>query len=316
MSEPAPETRVWPLMFGALAARALGIAAELRVADRLADGPRDVAALAGESGADRDSLARVLRALASEGVFAEVEPGIFANTDASALLRAGPQRDFAELFGSVFHRAAGALDATGEPGFPRAAGTDFWNWLAAHPAQREVFDGAMVGGAERRAGRLAEVEWRGDETVVDVGGGNGSLLAALLERRPGLRGVVLDLPETVRDEAALGGRIEFVPGSFVERVPRGDAYILSGVLHNWSDERAGAILGAIRAGAAGGARLVLLENVIAPGNDPNGAKWLDLLMLALFAGRERDEPQWRALLDRAGFEPVRVEDGLIEATCR
>jgi O-methyltransferase domain/Dimerisation domain len=317
MTEPAPETRLWQLMRGALAARALGIAAELGIADALADGPRDVVALAAETGADEDALRRVLRALASEGVFAEVEHGVFVNTEASDLLLAGPQREFAHLFGSVFHRSAAELDATSdEPGFGRAFGTDFWSWLAAHPTERASFDRAMVDGAGRRADRLAAVEWRGDETVVDVGGGNGSLLATLFDGRPGLRGIVLDLPETVRDEAALGDRIEFVAGSMFDGVPRGDAYVLGGVLHNWDDERAAAILGAVHAAAVEGARLLVLESVIPPGNEPHGAKWLDLLMLSLFAGRERDEAQWRGLLERAGFEPVRIEDGLIEAACR
>ena len=99
-------------------------------------------------------------------------------------------------------------------------------------------------------------------------------------------------------------------------MPPGDVYVLSTILHDWDDESAAAILSTIRAAAQPETRLVLLETVLPPGNEPHGAKWLDLLMLALFAGRERDEAQWRALLDGAGFEPVRIEDGLIEARCR
>jgi hypothetical protein len=171
----------------------------------------------------------------------------------------------------------------------------------------------MAQGNAGRVDRLDDFPWSGDETVVDVGGGNGSLLAELLRRRPGLRGIVFDLPETNRDEAALGERIQFVEGSFFDAVPRGDVYVLSTILHDWDDERATAILRTIRAAAPQGARLVVLETVIPPGNEPEGAKWLDLLMLALFAGRERDERQWQALLERAGFEPVNIEDGLIEA---
>ena len=141
------------------------------------------------------------------------------------------------------------------------------------------------------------------------------LLRALLQRSPELRGIVFDLPETVRDEDALGERIEFVAGSFFESVPAGDAYILSGILHDWNDERAAAILRTIRAAAPPHARLLVLESVLQPGNDPHGAKWLDLLMLVL-GGRERTEPDWHALLGDTSFEVTSCEDGLVQAACR
>jgi hypothetical protein len=316
MSEPAPEEIVWNLLRGALGTRALAIVAELRVADALDAGALGVEELAEELGADADTLQRLLRALASDGVFTEQEPGVFRNTTAYELLRGDGWRDFAQLFGGVWMRAIEPLDATGEAVFPRVFDADFWSWLAEHADERAAFDRAMEQGKERRAERLAALEWRGDETVVDVGGGNGSLLVGLLNRHPGLRGIVFDLPETVRDEDALGDRCTFVEGSFFERVPAGDVYVLSTILHDWDDEPAAAILRTIRAAAAPGARLVLLEAVVQPGNEPDGAKWLDLLMLALFRGRERDEAQWRALLADGGFEPVRIDERLIEARCR
>jgi hypothetical protein len=314
----SPEGRLWDLMRGALTARVLGVVSELRVADALAAGPRPVVELAREVGADADTLHRYLRALASDGVFAEDdESGVFSNTDASELLRSSGWDDFAHFFGGIWLRAAAELDAsTIEPVFPGLFGTDFWSWLAEHPEERASFDRAMEQGKDRRVERFAPVEWRGDESVVDVGGGNGSLLAELLRLQPGLRGIVFDLPETVRDEATFGERMEFVAGSFFERVPVGDVYVLSTILHDWDDQRSAAILRTIRASAPDGARLLLLESVVQPGNDPDGAKWLDLLMLALFAGRERDEAQWRTLLEGAGFEPTSIADGLIQATCR
>ena len=319
MTEPTPDARIWNLLRGALATRAVAIVAELRVADALVGGPRPVGDLAEELGADADILHRLLRALASDGVFAETEPAVFRNTEASEVLRSGGGwDDFARLFGGVWHRTAGELGATaGQPPFQRLFGTDFWDWLAQHPEQRAAFDRAMEQGWESRVERVASVDWRGDETVVDVGGGNGSLLVHLLERQPGLKGVVFDLPETNRDESALAAAgLEFVAGDFFESVPRGDVYVLATILHDWDDQRAAAILRTVRAHAPPHARLVLLESVLQSGNEPDGAKWLDLLMLGLFDGRERDEAQWRALLETGGFEPVSIRDGVIEARCR
>jgi hypothetical protein len=311
-----PDTRIWNLVRGALGARALGLVSDLRVADMLTAGPRHVEEIADAVGADADTLRRLLRALASDGVFAEEESGTFRNTDASELLRTG-WGDFAHLFGGDWHRVAGELVATAaEPAFVRTFGTAFWTWLARHPEERAVFDRAMVHGNEGRAELLAALTWRGDETVVDVGGGNGSLLVELLRRHPRMRGIVFDLPETTRDEAKLGDRIRFEAGSFFDRVPPGDVYVLSTVLHDWDDERAAAILRTIRASASAETRLLILDNVVPSGNEPHGAKWLDLLMLALSGGRERDETEWRALLAESGFEPIRIDERLIEARCR
>ncbi len=316
MSNRAPESDLWDALRGALVTRALGIVSDLGIPQKLADGPRPAAELAEESGADPDALHRLLRALASDGIFAEEEPGVFRNSEVSEQLLRSGWAAFAHFFGGVWHQAAGSLDASGNAAWPRLHRTDFWSWLAAHPDERALFDIAMEQGKEQRAERFDRVDWRDGETVVDVGGGNGSLLTALLERQPGLRGIVFDLPETVRDEALLGDRIRFVAGSFFESVPEGDVYLLSTILHDWNDESAAAILRTIRTGAPSHARLILFEAVIPDGNEPGGGKWLDLLMLALFAGRERDVAQWRELLEGNGFEPTSIEHELIQARCR
>lgn len=316
MNERPPEAVIWDALRGGLVSRALALCADLGIARVLTAGPRHVAELAQETGAHPDTLYRLLRALASDAIFAEDAPGVFRNTPASELLASDGWDDFAHLFGGVWLRTVGELEPTGEPSFPRAFGSEFWTWLAANPRERAAFDRAMGQGWQGRLERLESIEWRGDETVVDVGGGNGSLLVALLDRHPDMRGIVFDLPETVRDESALGDRCEFVAGSFFESVPTGDAFVLSTILHNWDDPAALRILRTVRAAAHQTARLILLEAVIEAGNEPGGGKWLDLLMLALFAGRERTEEEWRSLLLDAGFEPVRVEPGLIEARCR
>lgn len=296
-------TDIWDALRGGLLTRALGLAVDLGLPERLAAGPRRI---------DDDVEYRILRALASDGIFEEVEPRVFRHTETSKVLNEDGWDDFAHLFGGSWLHAVAALDASGDASFPRVFGDEFWSWLRSHPEERAAFDRAMAQGWQTRLERLEGVGWRGDETVVDVGGGDGSLLLRLLERHPGMRGVVFDLPETVRDESAYGDRCTFVAGSFFESVPPGHVHMLSTILHDWDDESGLSILRTVRASA--GERLILIEAVIQPGNEPQGAKWLDLLMLVISAGRERTEEQWQALLGSSGWEAVRFhERGVIEA---
>jgi hypothetical protein len=316
-----PHARIWDLMRGFMSTQALHVAAHLGVADELAGGPRPVAEIAERVGADADSVYRFLRALAGEGVFAEDEPGVFRNTAASELLRRESSwHDMALLFGTVWYRTFGeALHAAraGEATFPRVFGTDWWSWLAQNPEEGERFNRGMHG--EGKAQYFTEVEWHDSETVIDVGGGNGALLIDLLRSRPALRGVVFDLPVVAREAeervagAGLSDRCGVVAGSFFDGVPEGgDTYVLSTVLHDWDDEAAGAILRNVRAASPDHARVLIADAVIQPGNEPDGRKWLDLLMLVLLGGRERTEAEWRTLLAGAGFRLERVEP-LLEA---
>jgi hypothetical protein len=317
MSEREPEVVLWDFLRGAMMTKAVAIVADLGIAEALADGPRPVVELSREVEVDADALHRVLRALASDGVFAEDEPGVFRLTESSEVLLRPGWKSFAHLFGGVFFGAVANLDRavrTGSASFAETFGEEFWPWLGVHPDERAIFDRAMSD-EPRKAALLSKVEWHDGETVVDVGGGNGSLVLELVRSRPEVRAIVFDLPETDRDESSFPDNMEFVSGSFFERVPPGDAYVLAAILHDWDDERAIAILSTIRECARPGARLLVAETVIEPGNEPGGAKWLDLLMLVLAGGRERTEPQWRTLLEGAGMEPVRIEDGLIEARC-
>ncbi|MFN2471897.1 MAG: methyltransferase [Gaiellaceae bacterium] len=274
---------------------------------------------------NEDVLYRLLRALASDGVFVEEPVQVFANTPASELLRRDhPQSwpDFAHLFGDLFYRmfsdAEGAL-RTGAATFPATFGVEFWTWLKEHPAEGAVFNRAMAGSAEDRVDDLEKLDWADETVVVDVGGGNGAVLVELLRRRPRLRGIVHDLPETAAEaeeviaRAGLGDRCTVVAGSFFESVPTGDVYVLSRILHDWDDERAARILSTIGAAAPTHARLVIRDAVIPQDNEPHGSKWLDLLMLLVAGGRERKEDEWHTLLAGAGFRAQRLEDGLIEA---
>jgi SAM-dependent methyltransferase len=273
-------------------------------------------------------LYRFLRALATYGVFELDNEGRFKNTPASELLRSEDDsgwRDYAIVYGSVYRAFAEALPAirTGENMFSRVSGVDWWTWLERNPELGSTFNRAMQAGAHRRVELISGREWRDGETVVDVGGGNGTLLIELLQRHPHLRGVVFDLPEVAVDatshidEAGLSQRCRVVGGSFFDEVPKGgDVYLLAKVLHDWDDPAAERILTSVRAATSDDARLVVVDLVVPAGNSPHPSKQLDLVMLSLVDGRERDEGEWRQLLDAGGFRAISIGDGLIEAEPR
>jgi hypothetical protein len=320
MTTPPPAERLRELLAGYWVSQALSAAAELGLADLLAGGPRAAADLAADAAADADAVRRLLRALASVGVFAEDGGGRFALTPTADLLRAGvpgSQRDAARMRGGWQYRAWGELLAcvrSGRPAFERLFGAPVFHYLAARPAEAAVFDGAMVGvhGRETDA-MLAAYDFAGVGTLADVGGGNGSLLTAVLRRYPGMRGVLFDLPgvaaraaEEVR-RAGLADRCRAVGGSFLDAVPEGaDAYLLRHVLHDWDDGRAAAVLRNVRAALPPGGRVLVVETVIPPGNGPSFGKLLDLNMLVLFGGRERTEAEFRRLFAAAGLEVTGV----------
>jgi hypothetical protein len=305
------------LLQGLMRTQAVYVAAELGVADALAEGPLPLAELAQRVGADDDSLHRYLRALATEGVFAQPDPGTWANTAGSEQLREPGFRDLAHFFGTAWYDAFGAsLHAvrTGEASFPQALGHEWWAWLEAHPTEQARFDRAMHGGSDANAEAVAALAWRGDETVVDVGGGLGALLVGLLRRHAGLRGILFDREHTAREAertiaaAGLSERIRVVAGSFFDGVPQGDAHVLCGVLHDWDDAPARAILERL------GERVVIVDGILDEEAPDREHAWFDLLMLVLFRGRERTEAQWQKLLAGAGYRVEQVRDGrVIEA---
>lgn len=297
-------------IMGFMVSQAVYVAAKLGIADLVADAPRRATELAEATGADDDALYRLLRTLAGNGIFVEHADGSFGNSELSELLRDRPGsfRDFALVFGEHFYPAfAETLRTveTGEPSFDAVFGAPWDEYLAARPADSTRFNRFMANGKDELGKVLAAGDWGDGETVVDVGGGNGALLQALLERRPGLRGIVFDLPHVAaeareRIEAAgLSERCMVVAGSFFDGVPGGDVYVLSHILHGCDDERAREILGRIRDVIEEDGRLLVHDGVVAPPNEP-GMKLMDLLMLSL-GGRERTEEEWRALLAGGRF---------------
>lgn len=307
------------LISGFLRTQAVAVVAELGVADLVGDEPVAVTELARRVGADPDALYRVLRLLASAGVFSEAAPGAFVRTPLSDGLRADAPhsiRHLARLFGSDAYRAGGGmLDAvrTGEPVARDVFGMPFFDHLAHDPDAADRFNRAMAGGAGARAAAALLHDWRAVSVVADIGGGTGGLLSAVLREHPHLRGVLFDLPHVAAaarpaiDEADLGDRCQVVGGDlFADPVPAADVHVLAQILHDWADPEAVAILRACRRSLAPGGRLLLVEQVVPDGDEPGFAKSLDLLMLVLLGGRERSAAQWRALLRDGGFELVQI----------
>jgi O-methyltransferase/methyltransferase family protein len=292
------------LINGYQVSQALHVAARLGIADRLADGPLTVEELGLD--ADRDALRRLLRALAAAGVLREAD-GRYALTDLGEGLRSdapGSVAGWAAFVGRPYHWSAwAALEhsvRTGDNAFRAVHGTDVWAYRRDRPDEAAIFDRAMTSLTARVNAAVAEAHDFGRYgTVVDVGGGRGALLAAVLDRHPGVRGVLFDQPEVVSG-VDLGARGEVAAGSFFAAVPPGgDAYVLKSVLHDWEDAEAVAILRACH--AAGAPVVLVVERDVAA--DPRAA-FSDLNMLVGPGGRERTLAEYGALLEAAGFRAV------------
>jgi hypothetical protein len=325
------------LLSGTWLTHGLALAAQLGIADRVAQRPQRSEELARVTGMQAAALYRLLRALASVGVFEEDAEGRFRVTPLAELLRAdvpGSLRDFAVMLGQEWHwRAWGDLPhgvQAGQSAFEHLYGMTNFAYWAQHPEAQTIFDTAMTSrGAEQDAAILASYDFAGIDTLVDVGGGRGSLLAAVLNAHPGMRGVLVDRPEVVPGatqylaEAGLNGRSAVAVCDFFAAVPGGgDAYVLKSVLHDWDDERALTILRNCRRAMPNHGRLLVVEWVIPPGNTPSFGKLLDLLMLVWTpGGKERTVDEFRALLAAAGFEltgitPTRAGVSALEAVPR
>ncbi len=292
------------------------VAARLRVADHLASGPLTAAELAARTGAHPESLHRVLRALASLGIFREVAAGTFELTPKAQYLRSDhPEgvRDFADMAnGELFEAWCDLLHAvrTGEGAVQKRFGGDFFTTVLARDAEAAAtFDRAMeqIHGPEVQL-MLAALDWSRFRRIVDVGGGSGQTLLTLLAAHPAATGVLFDLPDVVARARTAGhpaaARCEVEGGSFFERVPAGgDCYYLRHVLHDWSDADSVRILRTCRAAMTADATLLIVEKAIPAGNDPEFVKLLDINMLVI-GGKERTLEQYAELLSAAGLRLV------------
>ncbi len=297
------------------------VAAELKLADHLADGPKSAGELAQVTATHAPSLYRVMRTLASLGVFTEDERQLFALTPLGEPLRSGTpgsvRNSVLTMTGDMFCRPMANLHysvQTGKTGFGKAFGAEIFDWLPHHPEEAAMFSDLMVGfhGPETAA-VAAAYDFSGFDTLVDVGGATGNMLTTILASHPGPRGVVFDLPHnragatTFIETRGLADRIGFVAGSFFEAVPSGgDAYLMSHIIHDWNEDQCLTILRNCRMAMKPASRLLIIEMVLPSGDTPHPGKMTDVVMLTVPGGQERTELEYSQLLKKGGFKLERV----------
>jgi predicted O-methyltransferase YrrM len=263
----------------------------------------------------------VLRGLASVGVFAEDSQGRFVSTpvtetlsrDAPGSLRAFAMAELGQehfkAWGNLLHSVR-----TGEIAFDNHFGQPVWEYYAQNPEDAEVFNDAMTGMTEMvNAAVVPAYDFSGFGKIVDIGGGHGALLAAILKANPAARGVLFDLPHVAEGAAArfaaegVSDRCEVVSGDFFKAVtPGADAYVMKFILHDWDDEKSVAIMKNIRRAMKDGGRVIVIENIVPEGNTPSFAKFIDINMLVMTGGRERTEKEFADHFAAAGFRLTRV----------
>ncbi len=317
----SPAAALRQMLIGYRISQAIYVAAKLGIADLLKDGAKSSDELAKSAGANADALHRLLRVLASLGVFAQVDQRRFTLTPLGELLRTdvpGSLWGYAVTTGEWRWRAYGDFlhsVKTGQSAHDHVYGMGIWEYFHRHPETGQMYDTGNVAFRMQWAVAVAAAyDFSGVHTVIDVGGGTGDLVAVILKANPAMRGVVFELPYAIEDARALveaeglAGRCEVVAGDAFESVPSGgDAYILMGVIHGFNDERAGVILKNCRRVMPGQGKLLLVEGVMPERADQASQVVLgDLEMLVMAGGRERTEEEFRSLLGSAGFKLTKV----------
>jgi hypothetical protein len=321
VTETPPPIAMLQLISGFWISRCIYIAAKLGIADLVKVEPKTAAELAAATDTDEPSLFRCLRALASVGVLSHNSENRFATTPLLETLRSdlpGSLRAFAMTeLGEEHYPAWGELlhsVRTGEIAFNHAFGMDCWEFFAKHPDNAKIFNDAMSGmTAQANEAILSKYDFAGISTLVDVGGGHGGLITSILQRHPGMQGILFDSPQVIEGAKALveasgvGDRCQLVGGNFFESVPSGgDAIILKWIIHDWNDEQCLTILKNCHRALPEDGKLIPVEAVVPAGNEPHFSKFIDLNMLVMTGGRERTEEEFRALYEASGFRLTRV----------
>ena len=315
----SPEAQLIEMLMAPVVSRLLHVAATLNLADRVSEGPKTAEELAQATGTNASALYRVMRTLATVGVFQQDQAHRFSLAPVGETLRSGVTgRATALIIGGdiVWRSLEHALYSvqTGNTAFEKVHGKQLFGWLAGQPVEAELFGETMRGfhGTEPAA-VAAAYDFSDFQTIADIGGATGNMLTAILDKHPGTRGILFDLPhavphaQTFVQQNGMAHRIQIEAGSFFDSIPAGaDAYILSHVIHDWSEEQCLAILGNCRRAMDNSGRLLIVEMVLPEGDTPHPGKVLDILMLMLPGGRERTQSEYRDLLDKAGFRLGRV----------
>ena len=318
---PPPHAQLIQMVSAYWISKVIYAAAKLGLADLLAAGPKSAAELAGTTRTHAPTLHRLMRTLASLGVLTERDTQRFALTPLGEALKTGAPGSArasvitlgSPMFVGAFEEIMHSLE-TGRTGFEKAMGMPIFDYLAQHPDEASMFSETMVGfhGAEPAA-VAAAYDFSVFKTVVDVGGATGNMLAAILTRHAGPRGVLFDLPHVVKDAPALlrqrgvEKRVTIEAGDFFKTAPAGgDAYLLSHIIHDWSEAQCLTILGHVRKAMKPDGRLLIVEFVLPAGDTPHPGKILDMVMLVVPGGQERTEAEYQPLLRKAGFRLTRV----------
>ena len=318
---PPPDAVLMQMLFGALMQRGVCLAARLGIADLLAERPQTAEELAAKTGTHAPSLYRLLRTLAGVGVFAETSDRKFELTPVAAPLRSDAPnsvRDFAVMMGEDWMwQAWGELPysvRTGGVGHEKVQGVSSFEFVSQNAEAGKVFNAAMTNFTRAVIPAVTEAyDFSGVGRLVDIAGGHGLLLAGVLKANPRLRGVLFDLPFVIEGAARLleaegvGDRVELTTGDFFEAVPTGaDAYMMKHIIHDWDDESSVRILRNVREAMSEGGKVLIIEMVVPPGNEPGPSTALDLLMLVMEGGKERTEREYGRLLEASGFRMTRV----------
>lgn len=301
-------------------ARALGIVADLGIADLVADGPKSMDELTATTRCDHDALYRLLRMLGGHGVFAENEQGHIELTPRAELLQADHPDSMREMFVLDWqdihwstYRALPEAIQTGEIAFEIAYGQAFFDYLAEHPDANATFDRRMASVSQAENKQVAQAYAFNDHApVIDIGGGQGGLLAAIIEQYPGTTAALFEQPQVLADpvnldEAGLRDVVARIAGNFFADVPSGfGLYVMKRIIHDWDDDRAINILRRCRDAMTDTSKVLVIDAVMKPGNDPDPNKNLDLAIMALTPGRERTEEEFSHLFAAAGLRLLRV----------
>lgn len=318
--EVPPPMQMLQIISGFWISRSVYVTAKLGIADLLKDGPKTAAELAAATGTHEPSLFRLLRALVPSGIVTQ-ENERFGSTPVLETLRTdipGSLRAFAMTeLGEEHYPAWGELlysVRTGGIAFDRAFGEPIWQFFSTHPENAQIFNDAMTGVTGQATEALhAAYQFTGTKTIMDVGGGHGSLLISILERNPDTRGILFDAPEVIegaKDSIAKSGfanRTQLVGGDFFKSVPEGaDAIILKWIIHDWNDEQCVTILQNCHRALPENGKLMLVEAVVPATDEPHFSKFIDLNMLVMTGGRERTEAEFEKLYADSGFRLTRI----------